>query len=277
MSISMNNQTIMLGNQSIYVSIKPGKAGTTPLLLMNGIGAQCSLLTPFVEAMHEACPDLEIITFDSVGVGGSSTPCFPYRFSGLAKIVNEMLGYLGYEKVNVLGLSWGGFLASQFVHDYPERVEKLILAATCAGVMSVPPSMKVLSMMASPRRYTDPEYAAQVLPEIYGGKYRHCKQLMDKHIEKMAERAPETEQSKRGYLYQQGCVMGWSSLWWLHSLKQPTLVLSGLDDPLIHPVNMRVMANLIPNAELHTFDDGHLFLITSVDEVLPVINEFLEK
>lgn len=276
MSIQMNNQTIMLGSQSIYVSIKPGKVGTVPLLLMNGIGAQVELLAPFVEAMHKSNPDLEIITFDSVGVGRSSTPALPYRFSGLSKTVSQMLDVLDVAQVYVLGLSFGGFLAQEFAHQHPQRCKKLILAATCAGVLSIPPSMKVLSMMASPRRYTDPEYAAQVLPEIYGGKYRHCKELMAKHIEKMAERAPETEQSKLGYLYQQGCVMGWSSLWWLHSLKQPTLVLSGLDDPLIHPVNMKVMANLIPNATLHTFDDGHLFLITSVDEVLPVLNEFLE-
>lgn len=277
MTTQMNNQTIMLGSQSIYVSIKPGRVGTVPLLICNGIGAQVELLAPFVEAVHASNPDLEIITFDSVGVGRSSTPCLPYRFAGLAKTVSQMLDALNYGQVNVLGLSFGGFLAQEFAHQYPHRCKKLILAATCAGVLSIPPSMKVLSMMSSPRRYTDPEYASQVLPEIYGGKYRHDKQLLAAHIEKMAERSPETEQSKRGYLYQQGCVMGWSSLWWLHSLKQPTLVLCGLDDPLIHPVNMKIMANLIPNAELHTFDDGHLFLIMSVDEVLPVINEFLEN
>lgn len=275
----MNTQikTITLGSQTIRVCIKKGKPNTTPLLLMNGIGAQCSLLIPFVEAMHEACPDIEIITFDAPGTGGSSTPCLPYRFSGLGKVVSQMLDELDYGQVDVLGLSFGGFLSQEFAYQYPHRCKKLILAATCAGVLSIPPSMKVLSMMASPRRYTDPEYAALVLPDIYGGKMRTNKELLARHIEKMANSKTETEQSKRGYLYQQGCVMGWSSLWWLHNIKQPTLVLSGLDDPLIHPVNMKVLANRIPNAELHTFEDGHLFLITSVDEVLPVINEFLEN
>ena len=273
----MNIQTIDLGGQTIRLSIKKGSPNTIPLLLMNGIGANLSLLTPFVEAMHDSNQDLEIITFDSVGVGGSSTPMFPYRFSGLCKTIAQMLDYLNYGQADVLGLSFGGFLAQEFSYQYPQRCRKLILAATCAGVLAVPPSMKVLSMMASPRRYTDPEYASLVLPEIYGGKYRHDKQLLAAHIEKMADRKPETEQSKRGYLYQQGCVVGWSSLWWLHSIKQPTLVLSGLDDPLIHPVNMKVLADCIPNAELHTFEDGHLFLITSMDEVVPIVNKFLEN
>lgn len=270
----MNTQIISLGSQTIRVSIKPGKTGTTPLLCFNGIGASLELFTPFVEALHKMNPDLEIITFDSVGVGRSSTPSLPYRFSGLAKVVSQVLDALDVAQVYVLGLSFGGFLAQEFAHQYPQRCKRLILSATCAGVLSIPPSLKVLSMMSSPRRYTDPEYAKEVLPEIYGGKYRHDKELLAKHIEKMANRKPETEQSKLGYLYQQGAVMGWSSLLWLHNIKQPTLVLSGLDDPLIHPVNMKVLANRIPNAELHTFDDGHLLLLTE-PKVTPIICEFL--
>lgn len=164
----MNTKTITLGSgQTIRTSIKNGGASKhphTPLLLMNGIGASLDLLTPFVEAMHTSNPDIETITFDSVGVGGSSTPCLPYRFSGLCKIVAEMLDVLGYDKVDVLGLSWGGFLATQFAHDYPERCNKLILAATATGVTSIPPSLKVLSLMSSPRRYVDPEYMASIAP-----------------------------------------------------------------------------------------------------------------
>lgn len=272
--MNTNTQTIQLGTQSIKVSIKKGKPNTIPLLIANGIGASLDLLAPFVEAMHKSNPDLEIITFDSIGVGGSSTPSLPYRFSGLTKIVSQMLDALNYGQVDVVGLSWGGMLVQEFAYQYPQRCRKLILAATCAGVLSVPPSLKVLGMMSSPRRYTDPDYAAKVLPEIYGGRYRHDGQLLAKHIEKMANSRAETEQSKLGYLYQQGCVMGWSSLPWLHCIKQPTLVLSGLDDPLIHPVNMRVLANLIPNAELHTFEDGHLLLLTE-PKVVPIISEFL--
>jgi pimeloyl-ACP methyl ester carboxylesterase len=44
-----------------------------------------------------------------------------------------MLDYLDYGQVNVIGVSWGGALAQQFAHDYPERCKKLVLAATAAG------------------------------------------------------------------------------------------------------------------------------------------------
>lgn len=277
----MNNQTIQLGSQSIFVSIKPGKKKTTPLLLMNGIGASTSLLTPFVEALHKSNPDIEIITFDAPGVGGSSTPCLPYRFSGICKIVDQMLDHLGYNKVNVLGLSWGGMLAQEFTYQYPQRVDKLILAATCAGVMSVPPSMKVLSIMASPRRYTDAEYAIKVAPDIYGGKFRTNKTLAATHAKRVAASKTENEHSsgnnhsQLGYAYQTMAVYWWSSLYYLNQIKQPTLVLAGDDDPLIPLVNMKIMNRLLPNSQMKIFEGGgHLFLLTE-KKVVGIIGEFL--
>lgn len=277
MTISLDIQTIQLGSQSIKVCIKKGKPNTIPLLIANGIGASLDLLTPFVEAMHQSNPDLEIITFDSIGVGGSSTPCLPYRFSGLSRIVSQMLNVLGYKKVNLLGYSWGGFLSQQFVYDYPERVNKLILCATATGVTSVPPSLRVLSLMASPRRYTDPEFMASVAPEIYGGKFRSDKELAAKYAQKMQENKGKNKANGLGYAYQQAAICWWSSLWFLPSIKQSTLVLVGDDDPLIKLCNMELMNVLIPNSRLHVFKgEGHMFLLTSVEESVKVINEFLE-
>jgi hypothetical protein len=40
-------------------------------------------------------------------------------------------------------------------------------------------------------------------------------------------------------------------------------------------VNARIIARLIPNARLHIFDDGHLGLMTSVDELAPIVHDFL--
>ena len=35
------------------------------------------------------------------------------------------------------------------------------------------------------------------------------------------------------------------------------------------------MSRLIPNSELQIFDDGHLGLLTSVDELAPIVHDFL--
>jgi pimeloyl-ACP methyl ester carboxylesterase len=78
-------------------------------------------------------------------------------------------------------------------------------------------------------------------------------------------------------LYQLLAMVGWSSLPWLWTLRQPTLVLMGRDDPLVPVVNGRVLAHLIPNARLEIIDDGHLFMVTRPKETAERIEKFLSE
>lgn len=261
---------IKIDDQDIRVAIRPGEGNSIPLLIFNGIGASLELVIPFARGVSS---DTEIIIFDVPGAGGSPSPTLPYRFSGLASLSTRILDYFGYGNVNVLGVSWGGALAQQFAHDYPERCKKLILAATSMGVVMVPGGLKVLFKMASPRRYIQPSYKKSIAGEIYGGAFRDNPGL----VEDMLSKADlfKSDVSKLGYYYQLATGFGWTSAYWLHKLKQPTLILAGNDDPIIPLINMKVMSWLIPNSKLHIIEDGHLFLLTSGDIVSPIINEFL--
>lgn len=81
-----------------------------------------------------------------------------------------------------------------------------------------------------------------------------------------------------GYLYQLGAGMGWTSIHWLHRLKQPTLILAGAEDPLVPVANARILALLVPNNRLFVVPGGgHLFMLHSVGKVVPVIREFLRS
>jgi len=196
-------RTVIIDGQTIRTAVRPGKSTLTPLLFFNGIGASLELVFPLVAALD---PDLEVIAFDVPGVGGSPAPLLPYTFSSLARLVIRMLDVLDYDEVTVAGVSWGGFLAQQFAYDHPTRCTKLILAATSSGVTMVPPSMKVLMMMASPERYTNPERMASIAPEIYGGSFRNNPELCASYANKM--KAPT---SQLGYKLQGMAVWWWSS------------------------------------------------------------------
>lgn len=269
MSQLFNIKTINVKGQMIRVGIRPGKPHLTPLLICNGIGASMELVFSFVEQLH---PDLEVIAFDVPGVGGSPSPMFPYTFEGMARTVDHMLDSLEYEKVCVIGVSWGGFLAQQFARDYPKRCKKLILAATSCGIGMVMPSPKVLTLMASPLRYTNPNHMAKIAPDIYGGAFRRNQELCTAYASKM-----KAKNSPLGYYYQTTAVYFWSSMFWLHELTQPTLVLAGNDDPLIPLINMKFIARQIPGAELHVFDDGHLFIVTAAEATARLVNRFLNE
>ncbi|HUC23694.1 MAG TPA: alpha/beta fold hydrolase, partial [Streptosporangiaceae bacterium] len=76
-------------------------------------------------------------------------------------------------------------------------------------------------------------------------------------------------------LYQLGAGLGWTSVPFLPLLRQPTLVLSGDDDPIIPLANARLMRKLIPDAQLHVFHGGHLGLVTEAPQLAPVVSQFL--
>jgi poly(3-hydroxyalkanoate) depolymerase len=238
---------------------KPGR----PIFFFNGIGANIELMSPLAEWL----PDRDIITFDMPGVGGSPAPLFPYRPWTMALRAARLLDKLGYDgKVDVMGVSWGGGMAQQFAFQHPRRVGKLILAATAAGVLMVPGDPQVLSKMANPRRYIDPDYMQKNFATLYGeqlGSAGHVSRL-----------SPPTQ---RGYLYQLGAMVGWTSAVFLPFVKQKTLILMGDSDKIVPPVNGKIMASLIPHARLEIVPGGHLFLVSRPQTTIPLIEGFLAE
>jgi poly(3-hydroxyalkanoate) depolymerase len=259
-------RTIIVRRQRLRVAIRKGDGTRTPLLLLNGIGVNLEVLQPFVDALD---PVIEVIRFDAPGTGGSPAPRIPYRFSVLARLVTKLLDQLGYQQVDVLGVSWGGGLAQQFAYQFPNRCRRLILVSTGTGALMVPGNPAVLAKIATPHRYQDPVHMAKIAGEIYGGKVRTQPELA-REFARTARLG-----SALGYFYQMLGAVGWTSIRWLRKLRQPTLILHGDDDPLVPQVNAKIMHRLIPRAKLYIFHDGHLGLGTSAGELAHVVEQFL--
>jgi poly(3-hydroxyalkanoate) depolymerase len=241
-----------------------------PLLLMNGIGASLEVLQPFVDALDRR---RTVVRFDVPGVGGSPRPVIPYNLATFGPVITGMLDRLCFhEPVDVLGLSWGGGLAQHFAVQHRRRVRRLVLAATGTGSLMVPAHPRVLARMLTPRRHRDPGYARQIAGEIYGGTMRTDPGRAARALHSETRLGP-----RRGYYYQLAASTGWSSLPFLRLIRQPTLVVVGDDDPIIPIVNARILARLIPDAQLHVYSGGHIALITEADELAPVIEGFLDS
>ena len=261
---SPETRMLSVYGQRLKVAIRRGDGSRVPLLLMNGIGANLELLQPFEDALD---PNLEVIRFDVPGVGGSPTPLLPYRFPALAYLVGRMLDRLGYDRVDTLGISWGGALAQQFALQHPRRCRRLVLVSTGTGALMVPGNPATLAKLATPRRYTDPGYMESIAGDIYGGE-------IPAHIARDFAGKMRSGGS-RGYYYQMLGGAGWTSVPWLHCLRQRTLVVAGDDDRLIPVVNAHIMHRLIPGSKLHIFHGGHLGLVLQAKELGPIIDSFL--
>ena len=263
----MIRRMIRVGDQDLWVVVKPGVKTRPPLLLFNGIGANAELAEPFMREMG----DVETVLFDIPGVGHSPPPTLPYRPSTVARWAAGVANALGYDRLDVAGVSWGGAMAQQFAHQFPGLCRRLILAATAAGVLMVPGKPSVLWKLASPRRYMDPKYMQSIASELYGGKFLLDPTLAATHAANMKG------SSNRGYIYQLLAIAGWTSAPWLPWLKQPTLIVMGRDDPIVPLVNGRVLARLIPNSQLRVMPCGHLFIVTMPAETASMFIRFLDE
>jgi poly(3-hydroxyoctanoate) depolymerase len=254
------------------VRLRTSVRGTgRPLLLITGLGASLELARPFEEQL--AARGRQVISFDAPGVGGSTPYRRPRRLPGLVRTIVGMLDRLGQDEVDVLGVSLGGAVAQQLAHSAPERVRGLVLAATAPGVGGLPGSPQVLLRLATPRRYRDAAYYAQIAGQIYGGQARYDPAAMVRDVLKPA-RPPSTV----GYLGQLYAISGWSSLPWLHTVRHPTLVLAGDDDPIIPVVNGHLMAWRLPDARLHVVrGGGHLFILERPAEIAELVTQFLDS
>lgn len=264
---NINVEMIDVNGQLLRVATKPGKKGQIPLLMFNGIGANLELGFPFLRALK----DTPAILFDVPGVGGSPIPNLPYRPSTLARMARQLCDILGHDQVDVSGVSWGGGLAQQFAFQYPKRCRKLILVATSAGWTMVPGSPSVLSRMTNIRRYTDKGYMRSIAAEIYGGDFRTDDTLINAHAAGMRP------SSNAGYMLQLLAMTGWTSLPFLWRLDQPTLIMSGTDDPLIPVANAKLLYRMIRNAKLELIDNGHLFIVTQPEMSAEMVETFLAE
>jgi pimeloyl-ACP methyl ester carboxylesterase len=181
-----------------------------------------------------------------------------------------MLTDLGYDQADVLGISWGGGVAQHFAAFQRQRCRRLVLVSTATGALMVPARPAVLAKMVTPRRYLDRGYLRRVAAELYGGSAR----TQPDRISALMH-AESRVGSPQGYLYQLAAGAGWTSLPFLPLLRQPTLIMSGDDDPIIPLANARLMHSLIRRSQLHVYNGGHLGLVTEAAELAPVVDRFL--
>jgi len=263
-----SGHSISVWGQQVRVDVRRGTRGGIPLVLCCGIGASFEVLQPLVDALPA---DLEVIRFDVPGVGGSPIGPIPYGFGPLAYILTRVLDELGYQTVDVLGFSWGGALAQQFAAQHRRRCRRLVLVSTATGMLMIPGKPSTLLKMVTPRRFREPDYAASIAGQLYGGSAREHRGELRHVLD-----SQQMGGSRLGYLYQLAAGAVWTSLPFLKLIRQPTLVMAGDDDPIVPTANARLMAKLIPHAGLHIYQGGHVELITEAAHIAPIIARFLE-
>jgi pimeloyl-ACP methyl ester carboxylesterase len=272
--------TAKVGNVELYYE---EQGSGDPLLLIMGLAADSRA---WMFQVPDFAARYRTIIFDNRGVGRSSKPAGPYTIHEMADDAVGLLDVLGIRRTHVVGVSMGGMIAQELALRHPERVRGLVLACTYpepdadverqrqfaltqfGGSMSAGGEMKIDLAALDPMMFFQ-----HLLPTVFNQEF------IDREIAKLLPLftgALEYGFSLEAIFGQVGAVMGHKATDRLHTIKAPTLVITGDADRLIPAANSDVLAKHIPGAKLVKVPGGsHGFNFETPDVFNRAVLDFL--
>ena len=184
-----------------------------------------------------------VITFDNRGAGKSDKPPGPYSTRMMADDTVKLMDVLGIERAHIMGLSMGGMIAQELAINYPQRVMKLVLAATYARQDETSGD----TLEQAEFLHLAPEKKASALIGLAFNKpfYRFTIGLLARVLDRFIG-----DSGRVGIAGQSEACLKHDTLERLPSITAPTLAIVGTGDRIIKPVSSEVIAGKIPNAKL---------------------------
>lgn len=218
-----------------------------------------------------------VINMDNRDAGDSSPGVGPYTIADMAADTAGLIQNLNLGATHIIGISMGGMIAQELAIRYPHLVDRLVLVSTTAGgptAVNAKPEIAVL--LVRPEQEDLETRVRRTFTAIAGEGYMAAHPEDLDHIVKNSIEKPMTLE---GYQRQLGASFGHFSVGTAGQLSQitaPTLVLHGMDDPLIPYPNGQFLAEHIPGARLASFPGvGHLLMIEAPEEFNNEVIEFL--
>jgi pimeloyl-ACP methyl ester carboxylesterase len=239
-----------------------------PLVMIMGFTAPLSgwmAQTPFFKKYYQ------VITFDNRGVGKSDKPLGPYTTKIMADDTVKLMDFLGIEKAHIMGASMGGMIAQELAINYPQRVNKLVLACTYARPDKTNEDASEPSKLS---QLTPEKMASSVISRAFNKPlYRFTLGLLG-WIQTRFTRASDMV----GIAGQSEACLRHNTLDRLPLITAPTLVIVGTEDRVIKPISSEVIAGKIPNAKLVKVEGGsHTFTLEMKDVFNREVLNFLKN
>lgn len=234
----------------------------SPLLLIAG---QATALTGWEPIVPELAKSFRVIRFDHRGIGESDEgPSEYFSTREFAADALTVLDAAGVQRAHIYGHSMGGRVAQWLAIDHPDRVGALILAATSAGGFlgknRDPEATRALTS-GDPEQlqplFFDEDWAAEHSEAVRTFfTSRASKPAKRRHF-----RASKEHDARSS----------------LGTIRAPTLILHGTDDPLTPLDNALVLRELIPRSVLVKISDGRHGFHLDHPETLNWIRRFIAR
>lgn len=249
MFMEARNGSVQIGDTNMnYVSF--GK-GNDILIMLPGLGDGLTtvkgMAIPMAITYRMYAKDYKVYIFSRKNYLEES-----YSTRKMASDQAEAMRVLGINKAKVLGISQGGMIAQYLAIDYPELVEKLVLAVTLSKQNELIQSVvKKWILIAEQKDYKSLmiDTAEKSYSERYLNKYRLLYPILG--------RVGKPKNFSRFLIQAKSCI-NHNAYFELDKILCQTLVIGGDCDKIVGVEASRELANKIKNSELYIYNGlGH--------------------
>ena len=204
------------------------------LVLIQGVGVGRWGWEPVADRLARR---FQVITIDNRGIGASDAPPGHYSTRMMADDVLAVLDDAGVHRASVVGTSLGGMIAQELALAHPERVDKLVLVATIpGGPRSRPMPLPTTYLFAWAPFMTSQAKLQQFVHTTLGPETLRRR---PKVARRLAARKLTHPQSPQAWRAQTEAGMLFNPLGRQRRITQPTLVVQGTADQVVHPATPR--------------------------------------
>lgn len=135
-----------------------------PIFLFHGIGSSGEI---FLEQFRELGTDFHVVAWDAPGYGRSEDSSEQLRMDDYADLAAECIRDVFDSGAHVVGMSWGGVIATRLALRHPDLVRSLVLGSSTVGSGST--SDQSEAMLSRPSQLEElgtAVFAAQRAPRL---------------------------------------------------------------------------------------------------------------
>jgi len=273
---NVKTRTINVGGTDFYYRKLGENNPGVPVIFLNHLAATMDNCDPRI--MDGIASKHQIICFDNRGVGATKGKT-PKTVAEMAKDARAFIHALGYEKVDLLGFSLGGFISQEILLHEPQLVRKAIITGTGpaggVGIKNVT-NITYLDIMKGLFSFKDAK------TYLFFNRNKNGKRSAKEFLSRLKERKEDRDKRMGigNFQRQLKAIHDWGlqQPQDLSVIKQPVLVANGDNDRMVPSSNTHDLAKRLPNSEIIIYKDaGHGGIFQYHDEFVKSALAFLAK